>query len=144
MHRVSDISVNCLWTRTDSGYFQSPKGLSPIAACDTEQKWNATAGENITIPFKTAEQEKANRVTVIFLKEETVIAQYCHCAYCGDCDVVKKPGVLLQVEEGTVWLTLLDVSIRNSGTYKAKIFIGNKVFKETGSLLVNGEYMSTC
>ncbi|RXN34276.1 hypothetical protein ROHU_014999 [Labeo rohita] len=111
--------------------------LFTVAACDAEQKWNATVGENVTIPFKTAEQEKANRVTVIFLKEETVIAQYCCCAHCEDCDVVKKPGVLLQVVEGTVWLTLQDVSIRNSGTYKARIFIGNKVFKETGSLLVN-------
>ncbi|KAL0153452.1 hypothetical protein M9458_051243, partial [Cirrhinus mrigala] len=107
------------------------------AACDNEQKWNATVGENITIPFKTAEQEKASRVTVIFLKEDTVIAQYCRCAHCGDCNVVKKTGVLLQVEEGTVWLTLHDVSIRNSGIYEARIFIGNKVFKETGSLLVN-------
>ncbi|XP_050957953.1 uncharacterized protein LOC127159052 [Labeo rohita] len=106
-------------------------------ACDTEQNWIATVGENITIPFKTAEQEKANRVTIIFLKEKTVIAQYCRCAHCEDCDVVKKPGVLLKVEEGTVLLILLDVSIRSSGTYEARIYIGNNVFKETGSLLVN-------
>ncbi|KAL1249308.1 hypothetical protein QQF64_020313 [Cirrhinus molitorella] len=65
------------------------------------------------------------------------IAQYCQCTHCGDCDVVKNPGVLLQVEEGTVRLILQDVSIKNSGLYKVQIFIGNNVFEETGSLHVS-------
>ncbi|KAI2647358.1 putative bacterial non-heme ferritin-like protein [Labeo rohita] len=38
MHRVSDISVNCLWTRTDSGYFPSPKGSSPRISAEIREK----------------------------------------------------------------------------------------------------------
>ncbi|XP_016295381.1 uncharacterized protein LOC107653225 isoform X1 [Sinocyclocheilus anshuiensis] len=108
-----------------------------VAVCDAELKLEATDGENVTISFKTAELKRADRVSITFTREnrKTLIAQYCRCVHCRDCDVVETPGVLLRVE-GTVPLILLDVSSNNSGLYEARVFIGNDVSEIKATLVV--------
>lgn len=111
--------------------------------CDAELKLEANDGEDVTISFKTDELNRANQVKITFTRQSQkyLIAQYCRCAHCGDCDVVETPGVLLRVEEGT--LILQDVRSRNSGLYEAKIIVGNIVSKMKVTLVVNSEYVTT-
>lgn len=105
--------------------------------CAAGLNLKAAEGDNVTIPFKNAGLERAERVTITLTREnqKTVIARYCRCAHCGDCSVVKKQGFLLRAEEGI--LTLLDVSSSNSGLYEAKIIADNKLSKTNATLDVN-------
>ncbi len=110
--------------------------------CDTELKLEAADGENVTIPFKTPDLDRAEQVILTFTQENqtNVTARYCRCDDCGDCNVVETQGVLLRVKEGT--LTLLRVNSRNSGLYEV-IIIGKKVARIKAILVVNSEYVIT-
>lgn len=110
--------------------------------CDADLNLEAADGENVTISFKTDELEGAEQVILTFTQENqtNVIARYCHCADCGDCNVVETPGVLLQVKEGS--FTLLRVRSRNSGLYEV-IIIGKRVSRIKATLVVNSEYVIT-
>ncbi|XP_026092449.1 uncharacterized protein LOC113065431 isoform X2 [Carassius auratus] len=116
-----------------------------VAVCDTELKLEATDGENVTIPFKTAELERADRVRITFERDgqKKLVAQYCRCADCGYCRVVETPGVLLRIEEGTASLILLDVSSSNSGLYEAQVFNGNNVSEIQATLVVKEPVLSS-
>lgn len=110
--------------------------------CAAELKLEANDGEDVIIPFKTPDLDRAEQVKITFTRESQkyLIARYCRCVVCGDCDVVETPGVLLRVEEGT--FTLQDVRSRNSGLYEANI-IGKKVSRIKATLVVNSEYVIT-
>lgn len=110
--------------------------------CDAEQKVEAADGDNVTISFKSPDLDGADQVMITLTGEnhKTVIARYCRCAHCGDCDVVETPRVFLRVEEGT--LILLRVRSRDSGLYEA-IIIGKKVSRIKATLVVNSEYAIT-
>ncbi|XP_016104995.1 uncharacterized protein [Sinocyclocheilus grahami] len=110
--------------------------LYRIAVCVAQLNLKAADGENVTISFKTAGLERADQVKITFTRgcKKNLIAQYCRCAHCGDCDAVETPGVVLRVEEGT--LTLLRVSSNNSGLYEV-IIIGNNVSEMKVTLVVN-------
>lgn len=107
--------------------------------CVAELKLEANTGENVTIPFKTAELERADRVRITFTRDnqKKLIAQYC-CAHCWVCIPVETPGVLLRIEEGTASLILQDVSSRSSGLYKAQVFNGKHVSEIQATLVVKG------
>ncbi|RXN35123.1 hypothetical protein ROHU_003822 [Labeo rohita] len=109
--------------------------LVAVAVCAPELKL-ATVGEDVTISFQTAGLERATRVRLTFKGEHEekarVIVQF--CAHGEQCDVVKTPGVLLRVEQGT--LILQHVSFNNSGLYEAKIITGKVVSEIKATLVV--------
>lgn len=109
--------------------------LFSVAVCDVELKFEATDGENFSIPLGTVELERANRVRITFKGEYEdkvhLIMQF--CAHGETCSVVETPGVLLSIEQRT--LTLQDVSSNSSGLYEALVFIGNNVSKIKATLV---------
>ncbi len=110
--------------------------------CAAEQKVEAADGDNVTISFKSPDLDGADQVMITFTREsqKTVIARYCRCAHCWDCNVVETPRVFLRVEEGN--LILLRVNSNNSGLYEV-IIIGNNVSRIKATLVVNSEYVIT-
>lgn len=116
-----------------------------VAVCVAELKLEATDGDDVTIPFKTAELERADRVRITFTRDnqKKLIAWYCRCADCGDCIPVETPGVLLRIEEGTASLILQDVSSRSSGLYKAQVFNGKHVSEIQATLVVKEPALSS-
>ncbi len=97
----------------------------------------ASDGDNVTIPFRNAGLERADQVMITLTREnqKTMIARYCRCADCWDCNVVETPRVFLRVKEGD--LILLRVNSNNSGLYEAKIITDNNLFKTSATLDVN-------
>ncbi|XP_052396607.1 uncharacterized protein LOC127944599 isoform X2 [Carassius gibelio] len=115
-----------------------------VVFCNAELKLEATDGENVTIPFKTAELEGADQVRITFTRddEKMLIARYV-CDHHRDCRVVERAGVSLRIEEGTVSLILLDVSSSNSGLYEAQVLNGKYVSEIQATLVVKEPVLSS-
>lgn len=137
--KSGEVFLNALKMKLISSVFI----LISVTVCDAELNLETTDGENVTISFKTAELERADRVRITFTRDNQfdLIAQYCRCVLCRDCIPVETPGVLLRIEEGA--LILLDVSSRNSGLYEAKIISGKNVFKKNATLVVKPPFSSS-
>ncbi|XP_052396613.1 uncharacterized protein LOC127944602 isoform X3 [Carassius gibelio] len=113
-----------------------------VVFCVAELKLEATAGDNVTISFRTAELEGADKVRIIFTRDDQkkLIAHY-FCFHHGDCHVEERAGVSLRIEEGV--FTLLNVSSESSGLYEAQVFNGKDVPKKTVTLVVKPQISSS-